>query len=100
MTSEDALVSYTFGAVLAGSAVMAIYLHYYAMKAKAHFNRAEARLKHAKKMIDEASDGIKGMRKKMHSKATLDHVEAKISKAVADLLSALGEEEKVVSRRR
>ncbi len=100
MTQLETLATYSFGAVLAGSAAMAILLHYYSLKAKAHFAHAETRLKHAKKLIGEAGAALRSMKKKVHSKASGEHVEAKISKAIADLLSALEEEERVVARRR
>ena len=96
----EILSAYLSGGVLAACAVTAIALHYYSMKAKRHFTRAEVRIKHAKKMLGEATAIVHSLKKKLHGKASVHQAEARITKAISDLLTAVDESDRAVARKR
>ena len=96
----EVLSAYLSGGVLAASAVTAIAMHYYSLKARSHFTRAEARIRHAKKMLGEADSLVRSLKKRLHGKATVQHAESLLAKAISDVLSVVDETEKAVSRKR
>ncbi len=98
MSPLETLSVYLFGAVLVGSAVLSILLHYYSQKAKAHFSKAEERIEKARKALAEARVKVHSLRAKSRSKATIAQVEKRISHAIDDLLTAAAETEKAAGR--
>ncbi|MBI3588017.1 hypothetical protein HY995_03420 [Candidatus Micrarchaeota archaeon] len=93
----EEIIVFGLGSVLACSALLALALHYYSTKADDHFSRADARIRHAESLLREADGMVINARRELKNKVSVHHAEAKISKAIAELLTAMEEEKKAKS---
>lgn len=99
MPTLEFLIYYFFGAVLVVSLIGSAALSYYGEAARKHHKRAEARLKQQEALLHRIKAELSKIREALKQKTSMQQAEARISKAISDLLTVLEETEKVIARR-
>lgn len=99
MPTLEFLIYYFFGAVLAVSAIGSLALTYYADAARKHHKKAEARLKQQEQLLHRIKADLAKLRQAIKQKTGMQQAEARISKAISDLISIVDEQEKVVAKK-